>query len=173
MKLNNVVVDGTEGNFHFNAYLENQLGLSQQAKNNIHSQTTFWYEDTPNFYDLVKRTSTESGEKNSGFEGRLVGADHRTIQNTFTKLPLSISKTKKLCVPGVAMEILLNHNPDTLRLMCEKNEKVEPKLQFEKLYLRITRYHLSNELYLAINARLAAGAIAKYQVKISFVTFTN
>lgn len=169
LKLNNVVVDGTEGNFHFNAYLENQLGLSQQAKDNHHSRTAIWFEDTPRAYG-TKKSGADMFLKNEGFEGRLQLIDHQNATNTFTKLPLSISKTKKLCVPGVTMEILLNHNPDTLRLMCEKKDSVEPRLVFEKLYLRVTRYHLSNELYLAINAKLAAGAVAKYQVKIALVT---
>lgn len=173
LKLNNTIIDGVEGNFHFNAYLENQLGLSQQEKDNIYSRTTFWYEDTPKNYDTVEMMAPVLQSSNSAFNTKWQYVANEGLLYTYSKIPLSLSKTKKLCVPGVSMELLLNHNPDTFRLLCKNRNEILPKLHFEKIFINVTRYHLSNELYIAINARLAAGALARYQVSFPSINLSK
>jgi hypothetical protein len=150
-------------NFYFESYTDSLLGLNKSIKESQYSRTAFYYEDTPKNYDTVEDSRTTS-LRNEAFSTKLKYVDREQLIHTYVKLPFSLSNAGKLLIPGIGMEIVLSHNANTLRLLGKKVANAEPKMKFEKLYVCVTRYHLSDEIYLAVNARLAAGALARYQV---------
>lgn len=155
--INGVVVEMSNGNWPFQAYIKQMLSTSLETKTQLMADLTNFDMDT-------------AGQPSETDDGVNLGRKPRRARTVGSKLlpvcydiPFDISASRKYLPPDCSVEIRLTHAPDSFRLHASVTDQ-RFYLYVDNVELVVRRFSLQPNLAQEIRSRLSRGTPITYNI---------
>ncbi len=154
LKLGETIIVPATGLSAFKIYLETLLGSGVDTKNTTLRSLQLYFEDTAGEFDTMDVA-------NKGWEYRnteMKGSAEVELEGT---IPFDFTQSKLFLIPGIRIQIILTHAPDTFRILTSAGD-LAPIMKVVETYLTIRRVTVQSEISLRMETMLNSGLNINY-----------